>query len=234
MPVSQTVRLELLLNILILPLLAALGTYVLLRRPRQHTSWAFAGIAGSALVFYLANTIYAQPTLPVAVGFLWQQIETLAAHVLILAFLALAILLRRTPFVWWERLIAVAVIARAALDGAWFATVPPDPGPGCLTWAGTRALLCPGSRQFPRYRGYHRRAPGGYALPAHGPAGAGAISADGTAPLGAGGSGCMGRDAQVTNSLHRRDKNGLCVAKITAFTFPRVSQRARESAAKTA
>ena len=149
MPVSPNVRLVLLLNILLLPLLAGLGSYVLLRRSRQRTSWAFAGIAGCTLIFYLANTIYAQPALPAEIGFLWQRIETLAAHVLILSFLALTILLRGAPLAWWEYLIVVAVIARAAIDGAWFATVPPDPGPGCLTWSGTRALLCPGARQFP-------------------------------------------------------------------------------------
>ena len=149
MPVSPNVRLVLLLNILLLPLLAGLGSYVLLRRSRQRTSWAFAGIAGCTLIFYLANTIYAQPALPAEIGFLWQRIETLAAHVLILSFLALTILLRGAPLAWWEYLIVVAVIARAAIDGAWFATVPPDPGPDCLTWSGTRALLCPGARQFP-------------------------------------------------------------------------------------
>lgn len=149
MPFPQNVRLVLLLNILILPLLAGLGSYVLLRRPRQRTSWAFAGIAGCTLIFYLANTLYAQPTLPADAGFLWQRIETLVAHILILTFLALIILLRGGPLAWWERLIVVAIIARAAIDGTWFATVPPALDPSCLTWAGTRALLCPGIRQFP-------------------------------------------------------------------------------------
>jgi len=93
-----------LFSLLNLPLLAGMIMFILVRRPRQLLTWAFAGVMVGLIVCYLADVVLYQPDISVQAGLAWQFILNLGAHLTILAALAVVVLLRDKRLEHWESL----------------------------------------------------------------------------------------------------------------------------------
>lgn len=138
-----------LFSLLNLPLLAGMIMFILVRRPRQLLTWAFAGVMAGLIVCYLADVVLYQPDISVQAGLAWQFILNLGAHLTILAALAVVVLLRDKRLEHWEWAIVSFVIVRTAIDIPWLAGfLRPEVAHPCENRTGLPRLTCPPGDQL--------------------------------------------------------------------------------------
>jgi DNA-binding SARP family transcriptional activator len=131
------------LSILTLILGVGLAVYVLVRRPRQPSSWLFGGAVLGFVAFYMGNLILLQPGLTAAFAFEVQRIQILFGSAALICGLFLATALAEPPIPLWVRLIQGAVILRTFVDTLWILSLQPLDPPACTTPLGYPQLTCP-------------------------------------------------------------------------------------------
>lgn len=133
-----------LFSLLNLPLLAGMIMFIVIRRPRQLLTWAFAGVMAGLIVFYLADVVLYRPGISVQAGLTWQFILNQGANVTILSALAVNLLLRDRRLEQWEWAIVGFVVVHMAVDVVWLAGfVRPAVLQPCLNLTGLPRLTCP-------------------------------------------------------------------------------------------
>lgn len=133
-----------LFSLLNLPLLAGMSMFIVIRRPRQLLTWAFAGVMAGLIVFYLADVVLYRPGISVQASLTWQFILNQGANVTILSALAVNLLLRDRRLEQWEWAIVGFVVVHMALDVVWLAGfVRPAVLQPCLNPTGLPRLTCP-------------------------------------------------------------------------------------------
>ncbi len=133
-----------LFSLLNLPLLAGMIMFILIRRPRQWLTWAFAGTMLGLIIYYLADIILYQPLAVGRPGLIWQFIQNQGANLTILAALALNVLLRDHRLEPWEWAASGLIVARMVVDTAWLAGfLRPEVAHPCLSPYGVPNLTCP-------------------------------------------------------------------------------------------
>jgi DNA-binding SARP family transcriptional activator len=133
-----------LFSLLNLPLLAGMIMFIVIRRPRQLITWAFAGVMAGLIVFYLADVVLYRPGISVQAGLVWQFILNQGANLTILSALAVNLLLRDRRLARWEWAIVGFVVLHMAVDIVWLAGfVRPVALQPCLNPTGLPRLTCP-------------------------------------------------------------------------------------------
>ncbi len=132
-----------LFSLLILPLLAGMIMFVLIRRPREPLTWAFAGIMAGLIVFYLADVVLFQPGLSLYSGLDWQFIQIQGANLTILSALFLNFWLRDKRLQPWEWFIVGFIVLRMTTVMIWQLSLlrPSAPAP-CLSLYGVPRITC--------------------------------------------------------------------------------------------
>ncbi len=133
-----------LFSLLIMPLLAGMIMFIMIRRPRQLLTWAFAGVMAGLIVYYLADVILHQPGISVQAGLAWQFVLNQGANLTILSALAVLFLLREKRLERWEWAVVSVVLVRMAIDIPWLAGhLRHDVPHLCLSSWGLPRLTCP-------------------------------------------------------------------------------------------
>lgn len=127
-------------------LLSAMTVFFLARRPRQPTTWGFAGVMVGLALYYLGDLMQLLPGQPLMVNLVWHYAANASAYVAILASVALVLLFRKRRLAPWEWAVVVFIVVRAILvDFIWLATwLRPDRPRACApSPAGYLRLVCP-------------------------------------------------------------------------------------------
>lgn len=133
-----------LFSLLILPLLAGMIMFIVIRRPGQLLTWIFAGVMAGLIVFYLADVVLFQPAISLYAGLDWQFIQIQGANLTILSALLLNYLLRDKQLRRWEWSIAGLIVLRLTIVMIWQLSLlrPSAPAP-CLSLYGVPRIACP-------------------------------------------------------------------------------------------
>ncbi|HNS02964.1 MAG TPA: bacterial transcriptional activator domain-containing protein [Anaerolineae bacterium] len=133
-----------LFSLLALPLLAGMGMFVVLRRPRQPLTWTYVGVMAGLVVFYLVDVILYQPGITVQSGLVWQFIQNQGAYLVIVSALAANFLFRDRRLQTWEWAVVGFIAVRMAVDIPWLAGhLSAGYDHTCLTVHGLPRLTCP-------------------------------------------------------------------------------------------
>lgn len=127
-------------------LLSVMAVFLLARRPRQPTTWGFAGVMVGLALYYLGDLMQWWPDQPLMVNLAWQYATNAGAYMAILASVALVLLFRKGCLAPWEWAVVVFIVARAILvDFIWLATwLRPDRPRACApSPAGYLRIVCP-------------------------------------------------------------------------------------------
>ncbi|HSN75954.1 MAG TPA: BTAD domain-containing putative transcriptional regulator [Anaerolineae bacterium] len=137
-------NLSVVFSLLTLPLLAGMIMFVLIRRPRDLTTWTFVGVMAGLIVFYMANVILYWPDISVQAGLIWQVISIQGANLTVLSALLLNFLLRNRRLARWEWALVAFIVVRMAIDTIWLVSLlqPLVPHP-CLDSRGLPRVACP-------------------------------------------------------------------------------------------
>jgi DNA-binding SARP family transcriptional activator len=132
-----------LFSLLILPLLAGMIMFVVIRRPREPLTWAFAGIMAGLIVFYLADVVLFQPGISLYTGLDWQFIQIQGANLTILSALFLNFWLRDQRLQPWQGFIVGFIVLRMATVMIWqLSLLRPDTPAPCLSLYGVPRFTC--------------------------------------------------------------------------------------------
>lgn len=130
-------------SLLNVALLAGMTVFILVRRPRQLLTWAFAGVMLGLAIFFLADVAQYQPAISARAVSIWQFTLNQGSALAILAALALVFLLRDKQLARWEIAVACLIVARMIIDMIWLAgEYLPDTPYGCLGPAGFGRFPC--------------------------------------------------------------------------------------------
>jgi len=130
-------------SLLILPLLAGMIMFVLIRRPREPLTWTFAGIMAGLIVFYLADVVLFQSGLSLHAGLDWQFIQIQGANLTIVSALFLNFLLRDKRLQSWEWFVVGFIILRMATVILWqLNLLRPSVAAPCLSLYGVPRIAC--------------------------------------------------------------------------------------------
>jgi len=132
-----------LFSLLNLPLLTGMIIFIMARRPREPLTWAFAGIMGGLIVFYLADVVLFRPGLSLDAGLDWQYIQIQGANLTILSALFLNFWLRDKRLQRWEWCTSGFIVLRMAIVMMWqFSLLRPAISPQCLSLYGLPRISC--------------------------------------------------------------------------------------------
>jgi len=132
-----------LFSLLILPLLAGMIMFVLIRRPREPLTWAFAGIMAGLIIFYLADVVLFQPGLSLYTGLDWQFIQIQGANLTIVSALILNFWLRDRRLQRWEWFMVGFIVLRMATVMIWqIGLLRPSAPVPCLSLYGVPRITC--------------------------------------------------------------------------------------------
>lgn len=130
-------------SLLILPLLAGMIIFVLIRRPREPLTWTFTGIMVGLIIFYLADVVLFQPSLSFYTGLDWQFIQIQGANLTILSALFLNYWLRDKRLQRWEWSIVGFIVLRMTTVMIWqLSLLRPDAPAPCLSLYGVPRITC--------------------------------------------------------------------------------------------
>lgn len=137
-------NLSVVFSLLTLPLLTGMIVFVLIRRPRDLTTWTFVGVMAGLIVFYLANVVLYWPAISVQAGLIWQVISIQGANLTVLSALLLNFLLRDRRLVLWEWALVAFIVVRMVIDTVWLVSLlRPDVPHLCLDSRGLPRVACP-------------------------------------------------------------------------------------------
>lgn len=137
-------RASIVFSFIMLPLLAGMMVFILLRRPRQPVAWGFAGALLGLIIFYGGDLALYWPGLSWRMGLVWQFVLNQGANLTILSALWLLWLFRERRLERWEWMVIVYILARTAVDTTWLVTkVWADAPSPCTIPQGLPRLACP-------------------------------------------------------------------------------------------
>lgn len=131
-------------------LLASLGVYLAIRRPRQISALAFAGVAIGNAVFFLGNFALAEPGLSLSTRYVWQRVQQYGSDIGLIAAVFLALSLHKTRLPRWVKIAAALGITCLFIDLVWLASLRPDAANHCTSVHGVSGLDCEPGRDLAR------------------------------------------------------------------------------------
>ena len=130
-------------SLLNVALLVGMTVFILVRRPRQALTWAFAAVMMGLAIFFLADVAQHQPAISTRAVSRWQFILNQGSALAIYSALVLLFLLRDRQLAKWEVVVACLIVARMIIDAIWLAgRYLPEAPYGCLGPAGFGRFPC--------------------------------------------------------------------------------------------
>ncbi|MCS6844805.1 MAG: hypothetical protein NZ528_10890 [Caldilineales bacterium] len=137
-------RASIVFSVIMLPLLAGMMVFILLRRPRQPVTWGFVGALAGLIIFYGGDLALYWPGLSWRAGLVWQLILNQGPNLVILSALWLLWLFREQHLERWEWMVIAFILVRMVVDFIWLAPKAGADAPNpCTIIQGLPRIVCP-------------------------------------------------------------------------------------------